>query len=92
MTRLEELEQQAEAQLKKIQWMEKQRLCAATIEAEKEVLADIDVEIALANLDEPPSEDVLTQRKKEELKHAADELRAQANVSRAMRNFFGKDS
>lgn len=66
--------------------------CEATIEAEKDVLADIDVEIALAKLDEPPTEKELTRKQKEELKHVADELREIADMSKAMRPFFGKDT
>jgi hypothetical protein len=56
MHKLKQLEQLAEEHVKRIRWMNKNRMPLAVIEREEDSLAEISAEIALLRLEEPPQE------------------------------------
>jgi len=88
--KLKRLEAQANQHLKKIEWMEKKHMPERAIEKERDLLADIDVEIALEVHLNPP-DDTPEEQLKKSIKKVANDLKTLSNfnkLGRALRNLF----
>jgi hypothetical protein len=70
---LKRLEAQANQHLMRIAWMERKRMPTDLIEKEKDLLAEIDIEIAFEKHLNPPDQEL--QRTEKELRKLSDDLK-----------------